>query len=49
MIVLKLMSNGFIIVSLFLQNVNGNHYFASEKKQENGILRSSFLSHEKGM
>ena len=30
MMVLKLMSNGFIIVSLFLQNVNGNHYFALE-------------------
>ena len=37
MMVLKLMSNGFIIVSLFLQNVNGNHYFASEKEQENGV------------
>lgn len=37
MIVLKLVSNGFIIVSLFLQNVNGNHYFAPEKKQEKGV------------
>lgn len=44
MMVLKLMSIGFIIVSLFLQNVNGNHYLASKKMYKRKPPLTVFLS-----